>query len=206
MRVVETRILDANTGEIVSERTTYGNNNGSGWVIHYLKLSEVLARRCDSAVTFRVLHLLISRLNSYSSDEGIVCSRKWIQDSLNVSRKSVYNALQWLAANDIFVESVNDGCTEFFPNPEFITIGKNKRAREKRYKAIKSENYIRSQCLEHGLPYPLPNCLSLDDALELLDMCAVNEALSEEKLIELYVENKEALSANCRAKGNNSST
>lgn len=155
MRVVKTEVLDSATGELIAEKTSYGVNNGGGWVICYRTGAEILARRCDSAVTFRVFHLLVSRLDSYST-EGVVCSRKWLQDTLNVSRKSIYNALQWLITNDFLVETTRDGFSEFYFNPSYVTIGKNKTGREKRWSELKDEYAIKELCRVHGLPFPLP--------------------------------------------------
>ena len=168
MRVIKTDIVDSETGEVFVSRTMYGNNNGSGWVVSYLKASELLARRCDSVVTFRVFHLLISRMTAFDGS-GISVSRKWIQDTLSVSRKSVYNALQWLFDNDILVESVVDGRSEFFFNPEYVTLGKDRAARIKRYKEIRREGFIKSECARLCLPYPLPTGLTLEKAIQRLE-------------------------------------
>lgn len=168
MRVIKTDIVDSETGEVFVSRTMYGNNNGSGWVVSYLRASELLARRCDSAVTFRIFHLLISRMTAFDGS-GISVSRKWIQDTLNVSRKSVYNALQWLFDNDILVETVIDGMSEFFFNPEYVTLGKDRAARVKRYKEIRREGFIKSECMRLGLPYPLPAGLTLEKAIQRLE-------------------------------------
>lgn len=165
MRVVKTEVLDSTTGELIAEKTSYGVNNGGGWIICYRKGAEILARRCDSAITFRVFHLLISRLDSYSA-EGVVCSRKWLQDTLNVSRKSVYNALQWLIANDFLVETTRDGFSEFYFNPSYVTIGKNKSEREKRWLELKNEYAIKELCRVHGFPFPLPAGKTIEKLLE----------------------------------------
>ena len=165
MRVVKTEILDSTTGELIAEKTSYGVNNGGGWVICYRVGAEILARRCDSAVTFRVFHLLVSRLDSYST-EGVVCSRKWLQDTLNVSRKSIYNALQWLIANDFLVETTRDGFSEFYFNPSYVTIGKDKTGREKRWAELKVECATKELCRVHGLPFPLPTGKTVEKLLE----------------------------------------
>lgn len=165
MRVVKTEVLDSTTGELIAEKTSYGVNNGGGWVICYRVGAEILARRCDSAVTFRVFHLLISRLDNYST-EGVVCSRKWLQDTLGVSRKSIYNALQWLIANDFLVETTCDGFSEFYFNPSYVTIGKNKTGREKRWAELKDEYATKVMCKVHGLPYPLPVGKTIEKLLE----------------------------------------
>lgn len=165
MRVVKTEVTDKDTGEIITTKTTYGTNNGSGWVVSYRKGSELLARKCDSLVTFKVYHLLISRLSNFETG-GVVCSRKWLQEELGVSRKSIYNALQWLFANNFLVESEQDGFTEFYFNPEYVTIGKKKTERTRRWRELKEQNFIREQCKIHGLPFPLPRGVSLEEMLK----------------------------------------
>lgn len=164
MRVVKTEVLNSDTGEIISEKVTYGVNNGGGWVICYRKASEELASRCDSAITFRVFHLLVSRLDSYEVS-GVVCTRRWLMETLHVSRKSIYTALQWLIANDFIIETERDGCSEFFFNPSKVTIGRDKSSREKRWRELKDLQAVRDKCLELGIPFPLPRGLTLDEIL-----------------------------------------
>lgn len=168
MRIVETKVYDSNTGELLSERTNYGNVNGDGWLIVYRKAFAFLATHCDSAVTFKVFCLLCSRIETYDSS-GVVCSRRWLMEKLNVSRKSVYSALEWLKKTGLIVETVNDGCSEFLVNPEFVTIGKNRSARALRFKELTNDDYVRRMCKIYGFPYPLPDGFDLPKEIAAAD-------------------------------------
>lgn len=169
MRVVKTEILNSDTGEVVSEKISYGINNGSGWCIQHRKASEELALKCDSAITFRVYHLLVSMQENYGVS-GVVCTKKFIQDRLGVSRKSVYTALEWLSDHDFLVEAQSGGCTEFFFNPSKLTIGRDKDSRVKHYKDLRKQARIRRQCKEFGIPYPLPKNIALETLISAMEI------------------------------------
>lgn len=136
MRVVKTEVRDLETGELIHTRETYGTNNGNHWVIMYRSASDFMARHCVSAVTFRVFNLLVSLQENYE-DKGVLCTRKWLQDTLNISRKSVYNALTWLIEKNILIVANTAGVTEFFFNPSFVTIGRDKARRMNRWRELR---------------------------------------------------------------------
>lgn len=169
MRVVKTEVLNSDTGEVVSEKISYGINNGSGWCIQHRKASEELALKCDSAITFRVYHLLVSMQENYGVS-GVVCTKKFIQDKLGVSRKSVYTALEWLSDHDFLVEAQSGGCTEFFFNPSKLTIGRDKDSRVKHYKDLRKQARIRRRCKELGIPYPLPKNVELETLISAMEI------------------------------------
>lgn len=153
MRVVKTEVIDNETGEVFSSREIYGTNNGSGWVINYRQASQELALKCTSAVTFRVFHLLISLQENYG-DKGVICSRKWIQNTLNISRKSVYNALVWLIQHRFIIEADFNGMTEFFFNPSKVTIGRDKAKRMRRWEELCKDFNGSKKYREYGFDSP----------------------------------------------------
>lgn len=154
MRVVKTEVYNSETGEVLSSRESYGINNGNGWVVNYRAASLKLSLECNSAVTFRVFHLLISMQENYE-DKGVICTRRYIQDTLKISRKSVYNALSWLIQNDYIIETERVGCTEFLFNPSCITIGREKDKRIRRWRALKDEFNRNEGYRRYGFDSPI---------------------------------------------------
>lgn len=149
MRVVKTEVRDLDTGELIHSRETYGTNNGRGWVIMYRVAAEYLARKCTSGVTFRVFNLLVSMQENFE-DVGVICSRKWLQETLKISRKSVYNALSWLIQNDILIVTSRAGVSEFFFNPSLVTIGREKERRMRRWHELRSRFVSEKMYEEYG--------------------------------------------------------
>lgn len=154
MRVVKTEVYNSETGEVLSTRENYGVNNGTGWVVNYRAASLKIALECNSAVTFRVFHLLISMQENYE-DKGVICTRKYIQDTLKISRKSVYNALSWLIQNDFLIETERVGCTEFLFNPSVVTIGREKDKRLRRWRALRDEFNKKESYRRYGYDAPI---------------------------------------------------
>lgn len=183
MRAVETKIIDTNSGEIISEKITYGVNNGGGWVIQYRSASEELAVTCDSAITFKVFHLLLSLQENYGVS-GVVCTKKFLQDKLCVSRKSIYSAVEWLCEHDFLVVNQKGGCTEYFFNPSKVTIGRDKDARLKHYRRLRRDMRIKKFCRDHNITVPIPPELNLDDLIRILQ---IHSELSPDDAIKLLV-------------------
>ena len=81
--------------------------------------------------------LYIAHNQQYGNDNkhfGYSCSKTYLQEKLGISRKSVYNALKWLKEKFIIHEGRVDGQLEFMVNPEYVTIGINKKKRQKEWK------------------------------------------------------------------------
>lgn len=154
VRVVKTQILDDSTGEVLATRETFGTNNGRGWVINYRSASLEIALKCTSAVTFRVFHLLISLQENYG-DKGVICTRKWIQKTLNISRKSTYNAIVWLIKNRFLIETSRVGVSEFFFNPAKVTIGRDKELRLKRWRKLCADFNDNERFKDYGFDSPI---------------------------------------------------
>lgn len=183
MRAVKTAILETDTGEIISEKITYGVNNGGGWVIQYRSASEELALSCDSAITFKVFHLLISLQENYGTS-GVVCTKKFMQDKLGVSRKSIFSAVEWLIEHDFLVVTRKGGCSEYFFNPSKVTIGRDKDARLKHYRRVRRDMRIAAFCKKYNVTVPIPDNINLDDLIHILQ---INREMPAEDAIKLLV-------------------
>lgn len=132
-RIAYKEIIATNAdGEIVSDVFVKPkvSQNGSGFVISYTeKMSDFIAK-CNVGATVRVF-LYIAHHQSYGVDGmfGYRCSHKFLQQVLNLDRKSIYNALRYLKDNFLVHEDKIDGCTEFMVNPQYVTVGGDKKAR-----------------------------------------------------------------------------
>ena len=48
---------------------------------------------------------------------------------LNIDRKTLYTALKYLEENVLVLETRIDGQSEFMVNPNYVTVGRDKKAR-----------------------------------------------------------------------------
>ena len=130
-RIKSVQVADASTGEIISESTRpIVSQNGSGWVISYTeKMCEFLTK-VTSPTVIRLFLILAHRQN-YGTNGiyGYRCTKKYLRELLRVDRKTIYDSLEYLKANFLVVENRFDGQTEFMVNPEYVTIGSDKKAR-----------------------------------------------------------------------------
>ena len=122
-------------GEIISEVTRRAiSKNGSGFVISYTdKITDFLCKVPTGSVIR--LFFYIAHHQQYGNDGvfGLRCSRKHFSELLGLNRKSVYDSLEWLIANFMVNEIRVDGTLEFMVNPEYVTVGSDKKARLKEW-------------------------------------------------------------------------
>lgn len=122
---------EENTGEVVSDVVTKGSTNGNGWVIMYTEKIEKLVMSCTSAATLRVFMLLAA--GQQYEERGMVTTKKAIQEKLGIDKKTCITAFNWLKENLIINEYRVNGVTEFMVNPELVTVGRDKRKRQKEW-------------------------------------------------------------------------
>jgi len=129
----ETIRYDEN-GEISSDTVRRQKSmNGSGFVISYT------AKMCDFISTTKQgsvvrLFVYLAHNQQYGTDGktfGYRCSHKYLQQVLSLDKKSIYNALQYLKENFLVLETREEGSSEFMVNPQYVTIGTDKKARLK---------------------------------------------------------------------------
>ncbi len=118
-------------GEIIYDVTRkVKSQNGGGWVISYTeKMCEFLTR-VSTGATVRVF-LYIAHHQSYGVDGqfGYRCTHKYLRQVLNISKPTLWASLKWLKENYLVNEMEIDGATEFMVNPNYITVGTDKKAR-----------------------------------------------------------------------------
>ena len=57
----------------------------------------------------------------------------YLRKVLNLDAKTVYSALEYLIEKFLVVENRIDGSLEFMVNPAYVTIGGDKKAREREW-------------------------------------------------------------------------
>ena len=125
-------------GEIVYDVTkrTDAKQNGGGFVISYTEKMCEFLEKCSTGATVRVF-LYIAHHQGFGNG-GVVaadnqfgyrCTHKFLQQVLRLDRKSVYNALKSLKDNFLVNETKINGASEFMVNPNYVTVGTNKKER-----------------------------------------------------------------------------
>lgn len=131
-------------GEVVYDMTRKPfKANGSGFVVSYTdKVCELLQKVTTGSV-LRVFFFLAHH-QQYANDGkqfGYRCSHKFISESLKLERTVVWDALKFLRENYLVLESKIEGYSEFMVNPNYITIGSNKKERLKEWSRRWAEHF-----------------------------------------------------------------
>ena len=73
----------------------------------------------------------IAHHQQYGNDGvwGYRCSHKYLKQVLSLDRKTIYNALSALKEQYLVHELIADGVSEFMVNPQYVTVGTDKKAR-----------------------------------------------------------------------------
>ena len=119
-------------GDVISDslRKPY-KPNGSGFVISY---TEKMCEFLEEVKTGSIVRLFvyIAHHQQYGSDGktyGYRCSHKYLQKVLNVDKSTLWEAFKFLKENFLVNESKIDGQIEFMVNPNYVTIGTDKKTR-----------------------------------------------------------------------------
>lgn len=129
--VKQTSIYDEGTGELIREVVTRGSPNGRGWVIVYTENVQELLLKCKSAATLKIFMYLA--VNQQFEERGFITTKAAVQEKLGIDKKTCICAFNWLKENMIINETRVNGCTEFMVNPRYVTVGRDKKAREKEW-------------------------------------------------------------------------
>lgn len=119
-------------GDMVSRKMFKGSRNGKGWCMMYTDKVTDLILACPSGATVKVFMLLA--MGQQFDERGMITTKKAIQDKLSIDKSTCLAAFKWLKENFIINEYKNDGgYTEFMVNPEYVSIGKDKKKRQKEW-------------------------------------------------------------------------
>lgn len=120
--------IDEGTGEIISDVFSRGSPNGKGYILMYTEKVVKLITDCPSASTLKVFMLL--SMGQQFEERGMITTKKAIQDKLGIDKSTCLVAFKWLKEHFIINECKIDGHTEFMVNPEYVTIGRDKKKRQ----------------------------------------------------------------------------
>lgn len=124
--------IDEN-GEVVYDilKRRGQTENGSGFVISYTEqMTDFIVKTRVSSVVRVFVYLAHNQQYANSGQFGYRCSRKHLEDVLQLDRKSVYSSLKFLEEQFLVLETRINGQSEFMVNPKYVTIGKSRRERE----------------------------------------------------------------------------
>lgn len=127
----QTIIYDGESGEVFSDTTRTGSSNGKGWSIMYNSKILELITSCTSAATLRVFMYLAA--GQQFEERGMVTTKKAVQEYLKIDKSTCLEAFKWLKENMVINECKINGCTEFMVNPKYITVGRDKKKREREW-------------------------------------------------------------------------
>lgn len=118
-------------GEVKSRKFFKGSANGGGWCMMYTDKVNELLNKCPPS-TFRVFMAL--SLGQQFDERGMITTKRAIQDRLGITKQTCLAAFKWLKENLIINEYKNPaGYTEFMVNPEYVSIGRDKKKRMKEW-------------------------------------------------------------------------
>lgn len=127
----QTIIYDEDSGEVYSDKTTSGSANGKGFVLMYTERVQKLILECPSATTLKVFMLL--SMGQQFEERGMVTTKKAVQEKLGITKPTCLAAFDWLKDRMIINESKINGCTEFMVNPAYVTVGRDRKKRQKEW-------------------------------------------------------------------------
>lgn len=125
-------------GQVIADTVRKSRSqNGSGFVISYTaKMCDFVTKTAQGSVVRLFVYLAHNQQFGVDGKAfGYRCSHKFLQQVLNVDRKTIYNALTYLEKNFLVIETIEDGQSEFMVNPDYVTIGTDKRVRMREWNA-----------------------------------------------------------------------
>lgn len=120
-------VTEEDTGNVIHDSISKGSQNGKGFVLMYTDKILHLLKECQSASTLKVFMYLAT--GQQYEDRGMITTKKAVQESLGITKPTCLEAFRWLKEHFIVNECKVNGCTEFMVNPEYVTIGRDKKKR-----------------------------------------------------------------------------
>lgn len=139
-----TTVISDEQGEVLFATTKAQKRmNGSGFVISYTeKMSDFLVKVTTGSIV-RVF-LYIAHHQNYGTDGktfGYRCSHKYLWQVLRMDRTTLWDALSYLKANFLVHVGKIEGYTEFMVNPDYVTIGTDKKTRREEWNRRWAETF-----------------------------------------------------------------
>ena len=120
-KVTQIQVCDAETGQVLKDKTVYGARSKGGWVMFYQQKGFELVAAAPSPAVLKIF-MYLSMGQTYEG--GMKVTKAEIQRKLGLSKPTVISAFNWLKDNFIVHEWRVDGCAEFMINPQYVCIGK----------------------------------------------------------------------------------
>ena len=138
-------VEDEKTGEILIETRYKGSQNGKDWLIVYRMLFGLIATGKLSYAAVRTYAFIAA----YQDWKGFyVSSKSALAEGIGITRKTLDSAIEELQARDMVRVARQRGSWAFYVNPDYVTQGRDKQARQKLY-------------------YDVPNAELLDDMAKI---------------------------------------
>lgn len=148
--VVETSTYDENGELIAQSLRPFRPRNGSGFVISYTEKMCEFLEKVSSGSIVRVF-LYIAQRQSYGTDGrvfGYRTSHKYLRQVLRIDRSTLWDALKFLKDNFLVHVGKIDGTYEFMVNPQYITIGSDKKTRMNEWNRRWAQTFMEAK--KHG--------------------------------------------------------
>ena len=108
--------------------------NGGGWVISYTeKVCDFLARVSTGSIVRVFLYIAHHQAYGNNGIFGMRCSHKHLQQALSLDRTTLWDAIKFLTSKNMLDVTKIDGSYEFMVNPDYVTIGADKKSRQREW-------------------------------------------------------------------------
>lgn len=146
----ETSAYDSNGELIYRNESKVIPKNAGGFVLSYTSKMCDFIEECSTGATIRVF-VYIAHRQQYGHDGvfGYRTSRANLGKALGLSRKSIYSALEYLKSKMYVNELKVDGCFEYMVDPSFVTVGTDRKTREREWTRRWLVHYKLQQSKKH---------------------------------------------------------
>lgn len=134
------------------------SQNGSGWVISYTERMCDFLKKVTAGSCVRVF-LYIAHHQSYGHEGhyGFRCSHKHIQETLSLDKSTLWDALKYLKEHQLVNVSRIDGSVEFMVNPDYVTVGTDKKSRQNEWLRRLGRSDVEGNAVTRRFSSPSPS-------------------------------------------------
>lgn len=135
----EHNVIDADTGEIISEkRYSERSDNGKDWVIME-KLTAYLFALNNEGFTLSDMRVYMYIVAQIDYKARFATTKTDIAEKLHLSRQQVDSSIKTLKKFDLIKEAKSYGATVFVINPTYVRRGRNKAELSKTYESLPAD-------------------------------------------------------------------
>ncbi|MBR2732965.1 MAG: replication/maintenance protein RepL [Selenomonadaceae bacterium] len=135
------KLIDSDTGEILSSSRYFCSENGKDWWIMYRITMAFIA---SGQLTYSAVRVYM-HIAARADWRGVLATtRTAIAKEIKLSVTAVSEGINELKRYDLIRETKERGLPVLVVNPEYATLGKNKKERMRIFNSLPSiENYVR---------------------------------------------------------------